>query len=213
MIKIFTPTFADSSNNNAQNLTVKSIVSRLDPGVFDILMLSESDNIDSRLVNRKNFHYIKLGSHNRTLKIIAYLIKYRPHIYFYPTFTHIDQIFLHLKSYLNSNMSIVTHIVHTVDENHESAMTPHSKKLREILAASDFIAGNSNYVSHTVERFMKHKSSTIHNGIECEIFYPDNPRSYQGPKKVLYAGSFQSRKRPDVVIEIANRFPDSDILL
>ena len=44
MIKIFTPSFADENNINAQNLTVKQIVRRLDPDYFQVTMFYK-DNI------------------------------------------------------------------------------------------------------------------------------------------------------------------------
>jgi hypothetical protein len=38
-ITVFTPSFADEDNTNAQNLAVKEIVSRLPPEVFLVTML------------------------------------------------------------------------------------------------------------------------------------------------------------------------------
>src|SRR5258708_22347552 len=40
MITVFTPSFADEANTNAQNLTAKEIVSRLPPDRFRVILLA-----------------------------------------------------------------------------------------------------------------------------------------------------------------------------
>ena len=51
MITVFTPSFADESNTNAQNLTVKEVVTRLDPSRFRVLMLG-AGRTDPRIAAR-----------------------------------------------------------------------------------------------------------------------------------------------------------------
>jgi len=53
LIKIFTPSFADETGTNAQNLTVKEVVSRLDPERFRVTMLYEHV-ADPRIATRPN---------------------------------------------------------------------------------------------------------------------------------------------------------------
>ncbi|HMB83663.1 MAG TPA: hypothetical protein VKI40_06370, partial [Terriglobales bacterium] len=53
MITIFTPSFADEANTNAQNLTAKEIVSRLPPDRFRVLLLGDGAP-DPRILAREN---------------------------------------------------------------------------------------------------------------------------------------------------------------
>ena len=75
MIKIFTPSFADENNINAQNLTVKQIVRRLDPDYFQVTMFYK-DNIVDFIKNRGNTKFIKWFKHGNLIRFffIIYLI-------------------------------------------------------------------------------------------------------------------------------------------
>jgi len=48
MITVFTPSFADEADTNAQNLSSKEIVARLDPKRFAVTMLCEG-KADARI--------------------------------------------------------------------------------------------------------------------------------------------------------------------
>jgi hypothetical protein len=51
MITVFTPSFADEADTNAQNLTVKEVAARLSPEKFRLVMLCENSQ-DPRIANR-----------------------------------------------------------------------------------------------------------------------------------------------------------------
>ena len=71
MIKIFTPSFADYSNINAQNLTVKQIVSRLDPKKFHVT-LYYADKIDFNLQKRPNTVFLKWYKNYNTILFVLH---------------------------------------------------------------------------------------------------------------------------------------------
>ena len=54
MITLFTPSFADEGDTNAQNLSVKEIVARLDPDRIAVTMFHEGDSVDPRIASRRN---------------------------------------------------------------------------------------------------------------------------------------------------------------
>ena len=92
MIKIFTPSFADSNNINAQNLTVKQIVSRLDPKKFHVT-LYYADNIDFNLKSRPNTVFLKWFKHYNTILFFLHHLFHSYDIFFYPRYTHLENIF------------------------------------------------------------------------------------------------------------------------
>jgi hypothetical protein len=63
MITVFTPSFADEANTNAQNLTVKEIVSRLPADQFKVVLLGDGPP-DPRILARPNtevLHWSRSG--------------------------------------------------------------------------------------------------------------------------------------------------------
>src|SRR5262245_35375632 len=91
-IKIFTPSSADEANTNAQNLTVKEIVSRLDPESFHVTMITQS-NPDPRIAQRKNTTLLPYFEHGNTLHLLIRVFTTRPDIYFFPRCGPLDRAF------------------------------------------------------------------------------------------------------------------------
>jgi glycosyltransferase involved in cell wall biosynthesis len=88
-----------------------------------------------------------------------------------------------------------------------------SKMARSIREA-DHVVGNSRYVTQTVEDRFGLAAGTIYDGIRREWFYPPTKARQSGSKlSVLYAGSFQARKRVNVVIREAAKWPSVEFRL
>jgi glycosyltransferase involved in cell wall biosynthesis len=69
-------------------------------------------------------------------------------------------------------------------------------------------------VSQTVEDRFGVAAGTIYDGIKRELFYPSTKPRQSGEKlRVLYAGSFQARKRVNVVIQEAAKWPSVEFRL
>src|SRR5208282_831224 len=81
---------------------------------------------------------------------------------------------------------------------------------------ADCVFGNSRYVAQTVQDRFGVETGTIHSGINRELFYPPTEvcRHEDGSKlTVLYAGTFQARKRVHVVIREAANSPSVEFRL
>ncbi len=96
MITIFTPSFADEADTNAQNLSVKEIVARLDPNEFFVVMLHEGD-VDARIAARPNTRLISWLKHGNTLRVILKILGNVPDLYFFPREGPLDAAFLTLR--------------------------------------------------------------------------------------------------------------------
>jgi glycosyltransferase involved in cell wall biosynthesis len=199
-ITIFTPSFADEGNTNAQNLTVKEIVSRLPPDLFRIIMVC-SHNPDPRIAQRKNTKLFPFHRHGNAAHWLVRSWLYRPNIYFYPRFGPLDRAWLALQGSFPWRTSLVTHVVYSmtnVDENDLAARS---------IRRADAVFANSTYVAETVRQRFGRDVATIYDGVDRRFFFPPPEREPRSPLIVLYAGSFQARKRPEIVIGQAARFP------
>ncbi len=74
MITIFTPSFADESDTNAQNLSVKEIVARLDPDRAAVTMLCERA-VDPRIASRPNTTFLRWREHGNTRRRFWHILK------------------------------------------------------------------------------------------------------------------------------------------
>jgi glycosyltransferase involved in cell wall biosynthesis len=203
-ITIFTPSFADEDDTNAQNLTVKEIVARLPPELFRVIMISEG-NPDPRIAARKNTRLLPYYKHGNTAQLLMRSLAFRPDIYFYPRFGPLDHAVFALRKNLRLRTAVVTHIVMAMNDATGNGLVARSA------LEGDAVFANSTYVAETVRQRFGVKAGTIYNGIDRRFFFPRNravSKETGGPRTVLYAGSFQARKRVELIIQQAARRPD-----
>jgi glycosyltransferase involved in cell wall biosynthesis len=202
-ITIFTPSFADEADTNAQNLTVKEIVARLPPELFRVIMISEGKP-DPRIAARPNTRLLPYYKHGNTAQLLMRSLAFRPDVYFYPKFGPLDQAVFALRKNLRLRTAVVTHIVMAMNDSTGNGLVARSA------LEGDAVFANSTYVADTVRQRFGVKAGTIYNGIDQRFFFPDNqPLSMEpGGRTVLYAGSFQPRKRVELAIQLAARWPD-----
>ena len=208
MITIFTPSFADEANTNAQNLTVREIVARLPSERFRVIMI-RSGTPDPRIAARPNTELLPWHSHGNTVRLLAQWLYNAPHLYFFPREGPLDSWFMTLRRKLQLRTALITYVVATVDKGASSALA------RSIVEA-DAVFGNSVYVTQTVTQRFCMQAGTIHSGIDRAVFFPKDWNSQPRPDTrlvVLYAGSFQARKRVHLVIREAVRWPQVEFRL
>jgi len=200
MITVFTPSFADEANTNAQNLTAKEIVSRLPADRFKVVLLGDGPP-DPRILARENTEILHWSRHGNTPRWLTHVLLSKTDIYFFPREGPLDTLFLLFRRSLQLPIALVTYVVMTLDQGAVGQTL--TRSIRE----ADRVVGNSRYVSQTVEARFGVEAATIHSGIKRELFHPPTePRQPASKLTVLYAGSFQARKRLNVVIrEAANR--------
>jgi glycosyltransferase involved in cell wall biosynthesis len=203
-ITIFTPSFADEDDTNAQDLTVKEIVARLPPEQFRVIMISEGKP-DPRISKRQNTRLLPYYKHGNSAQLLARCLASSPDVYFYPRTGPLDQAFFVLRKKLRLKTALVTHIVMVMNDATGNGLIARS------IVEGDAVLANSAYVAETVRRRFGVRAGTIYNGIDRRVFFPSDQSSstnHAGPLTVLYAGSFQPRKRVELVIQLAARWPE-----
>jgi glycosyltransferase involved in cell wall biosynthesis len=208
LINVFTPSVADETDTNAQNLTVKEVVARLDPELFHVTMLREQSS-DPRIAGRKNTTVLPYYAHGNTPRLTLRLLADRPDIYFFPRYGPLDRAFLSLRKHGLLKTALVTYVVMMM--NKETSSGTITRLIRE----ADAVYGNSTFVSETVrEQFGVCPAGEVYDGVDRRFFFPPSAAKAAGEKTiVLYAGTFQARKRVEVVIEQAQRWPQVEFRL
>jgi glycosyltransferase involved in cell wall biosynthesis len=202
MITIFTPSFADEANTNAQNLTVKEIVSRLPADRFRVVLLGDGAP-DPRIRARDNTEILLWSRHGNSARWLSRVLLSKIDVYFFPREGPLDSLFLFFRRSLSLRVALVTYIVMALDEIDVGPTM--ARAIRE----ADCVFGNSRFVAQTIKDRFGVTTRTIYSGIKRDLFHPPPLAARRSRSKltVLYAGSFQARKRVDAVIREAAKWP------
>jgi len=203
MITIFTPSFADEANTNAQNLSVKEIVARLDPERASVTMLHEG-TVDPRIASRPNTTLLRWHKHGNTFRIVGHLLRRVPDVYFFPREGPLDAAFLSLRRCLWLKTAVVSYVV--TGGLHSQPYPPlRARHIRE----ADGVFTNNIYLAQLLKDKMGvDPTGTIYDGIDRRYFYaPSSRRGLDGPVVVFFAGSLRPYKRVPEVIRQAARWP------
>jgi glycosyltransferase involved in cell wall biosynthesis len=201
MITIFTPSFADEANTNAQNLTAKEIVSRLPADRFRVVLLGKGAP-DPRILARENTEILPWSRHGNTARWLTRVLLSNIDVYFFPREGPLDTTFLFFRRTLGLPIALVTYIVMALDE------IPVGPTMTRSIREADCVIGNSRYVAQTVQDRFGVATGTIYDGVKRDVFYPPiEGRRNESRLTVFYAGSFQKRKRVNVVIHEATKWP------
>ncbi|MGH9643339.1 MAG: glycosyltransferase family 4 protein [Terriglobales bacterium] len=217
MITVFTPSFANDDNTNAQNLTVKEVVTRMDPARFRVVMLGSSAP-DPRIASRPNTQILPWKKRANTPAIVWHLITHIPDVYFFPREGPLDRAFLSLLHHLNLKTALVTYVVSGgLERDHR----PH---LCRAIREGDITAGNSRFMAEMTQKLGGRNVQTIYDGIDQRYYYADSrqadaagpPCDNRGVRlndRVLFAGSFRGYKRADLMIREAVKYPQWEFRL
>jgi glycosyltransferase involved in cell wall biosynthesis len=203
MITIFTPSFADEADTNAQNLSVKEIVARLDPDRATVTMLYEGA-VDPRIASRPNTTLLRWQQHGNTRRTIWQILKRVPDVYFFPREGPLDAAFLRMRRYFRWQTAVVTPVV-----SGGLYSQPYPPARLRNIRESDAVFANNEYLAQLVREKLGVNAGTIHNGIDRRYFFPpESGRAARQPVTVLYAGSMRPYKRVPVVVQQAVRWPE-----
>jgi len=203
MVTIFTPSFADEADTNAQNLSVKEIVARLDPARIAVTMFHEGA-VDQRIATRANTKLLRWRARGNTLRAIWEILTRVPDVYFFPREGPLDAAVLTLRRALRLKTAVVSHVVS--GGLYSNSYPP--ARVRNVREA-DAVFANNSYLSDLVREKLGREAATIHNGIDRRYFFPAADGREPGDHiTVLYAGSFRPYKRVPMVVRDAARHPE-----
>ena len=205
MINLFTPSFADEANTNAQNLSVKEIVARLDPTKVAVTMLHEGA-VDPRIAARPNTRLLRWHKHGNTARILARILSDVPDVYFFPREGPLDAAFLSVRRYLRLKTALVSYVV-SGGLDSQPYLPARERHIRE----ADAVFANNTYLAELLKgedgnRGMQALFTTA--STVAISFPPEVDREPHDSVAVLYAGSLRPLKRVPLVVRQAARWPD-----
>jgi glycosyltransferase involved in cell wall biosynthesis len=201
MINVFTPSFADEENTNAQNLTVKEVVARLSPERFRVVMFYEGKP-DPRIASRPQIRLLKWTKHANTVRMMLHFLLDVPDVYFFPREGPLDAAVLWMRRRLRLKTAVVSYAVTGGLQNGIPR-----RSLARNFEAADVVAANSSFLARVMEHRLGRKIPTIYDGVDRRYFHPTRLPKQDAPVVVLYAGSLRPYKRVDRVVRAAARFP------
>ena len=200
MITVFTPSFADDDNTNAQNLTVKEVVARMDPARFRVVMLGLRAP-DPRIAARPNTQILRWRSRGNTARGLWHLLNHVPDVYFFPREGPLDRAFLSARRRFSLKTALVTYVVSGGLEK------DHRPLLFRAIREGDIVVGNSRYMAGMAQKLGGKNVQIIYDGIDRRYYYADPIAGEHGCNRVLFAGSFRGYKRADLMIAAAASHP------
>jgi len=203
LIKVFTPSFADEADTNAQSLTVKEVVARLDPERFHVTMFCEQAP-DPRIAGRPNTILWQWRKRGNTFRTLLRMVADIPDIYFFPKEGPLDEKFFALRRRLRWHTAVVTYIV----SGGLDRVAPRPGQLRNLQQAN-IVYGNCRYLTQLLRDKLGFQADTIYDGVDRRYYFPPETRDHESRKSltVLFAGSFRPYKRVDLVVRQAARWP------
>ena len=187
MITIFTPSFADEADTNAQNLSVKEIVARLDPTRIAVTMLHEGA-IDPRIRSRPNTRFLRWHRHGNTMRGVLNILSDVPDLYFFPREGPLDAVFLRLRRHLWLKTALISYVVSGgLDAG------PYMQARIDHIRQADSVFANNDYLAQLLREKMGIISSgTIYDGVDRRYYFPPRtPRAARHEVTVLCAGSLR----------------------
>lgn len=115
--------------------------------------------------------------------------------------------------------SIQVHFCGGTVPSHKPEKIRYEYPLKWLIENADHRISVSNYVAEVVEEHLGLESTVIHNGVDTSEFRPENKTSevlekYDLEKPiVLFVGRLIEGKRPDIVIKLAEYFPEVSFVI
>jgi glycosyltransferase involved in cell wall biosynthesis len=204
-IRVFTPSFADESDTNAQNLTVKELVSRWPADLFHVTMICEGAP-DPRIAARHNTCLVKWTARGNALRLLRHCVLPAPDVYFFPRHGPLDRVFFDLRRFRLLPTALVSYVVSMVTDRTAIGLPARA------ICEADAMYANSKFVAETIRRRFGIEAPVIHDGVDSRYFFPA-ARMRRELQVVLYAGSFRPYKRAELVLQQAVRWPKVEFRL
>ncbi|MDD2580811.1 MAG: glycosyltransferase [Desulfuromonadaceae bacterium] len=223
--RVFVAQYADVSNNNPQVLNTRALLSRFKDEDCEWLVpyFGEPDPV---VATNPNVTLIKLWPWRfwKLHKFLLYQLKVDAA--FYPGPYWFDDLALQLRRLTGRKVPVITTLEglggdadrqRTLSEwaGHPvyCQQVPPSlmRRIDRVQREADHVIAISPFLARMGSRLYGDKFSNIQLGIETTTFF--HPASTRNDRfTVIGVGSFQKRKRPEVFLELASRFPLADFV-
>lgn len=224
--KIIVPRFVDDYNYNAQNLNVKEMLSRFDDPCLKWLV-TYMKKADSRVGAYNSVQLVRLWR-GRLWRLRMFLFYLQPSAgLFYPGGVPYAGVALRIRKWLYPSSPVIGTLEGLAGtEERERRLTELSghpvychgvepkilKQIDSLYRQCDHIIAISPFLAKMGRHLYGDKFSVVPLGINGSVFYPSSVPLQNKRVKVVSAGTFQARKRPELFCELARRHPEADFV-
>ncbi|HEX8814011.1 MAG TPA: glycosyltransferase family 4 protein [Terriglobales bacterium] len=173
---------------------------------FHVTMICEGAP-DPRIADRPNTRLVRWTARGNTLRLLRHCVFPPPDVYFFPRYGPLDRAFFDLRRRFHLPSRLVSYVVSMVTDC--TAVGIPARAVRE----ADAVYANSDFVARTVRHRFGIEAPVIHDGVDSRYFFPPAGRADRKTSVVLYAGSFRSYKRVELVVQQAVRWPEVEFRL
>jgi glycosyltransferase involved in cell wall biosynthesis len=212
-IRLLVDSFADADEFNAQMTNAQEIVSRLDPERFHVSMFLCREP-HSSLATRSGTRFIHLRQRGQTFRIFPEFMWGRHDILYYLKASPAAKFYLRLRTTWPRRSVVIGSIESQSDLLQDETVKQEQIRLWErTVLRSDVLFSNSPSVRASLQKHYGLQSEVIPTGVNTKFFTPDWDRTTNSRPRVLFVGSLRRFKGPQLLVEAASRFPQTDFVI
>jgi glycosyltransferase involved in cell wall biosynthesis len=210
-VRLLVDSLADAGLLNAQMVNAREIILRLNPARFHVAMFHAAEP-DPRILYRTNTRLIKLPQRKQTVRILREFLSGKHRIVFYLKSAPASRYYMALRRGWDSRVTIGT-IESQCDLRNEPTISAQAVKLWEkSVLRCDHLFSNSRSVQQSLEKEYRLPSAVVPTGVDTKFFCPSEQPKPLRPR-ILFVGSLRPFKQPNIMLDLARKFPDADVLL
>jgi glycosyltransferase involved in cell wall biosynthesis len=211
-VRLLVDSLADADLLNAQMGNAREIISRLDPERFHVSVFCAGEP-DARIAERANTRLIKLPRHRQTVRILREFVTGGHSVLFYVKASPASRYYMNLRRGWDTRVTVGT-VESQCDLRQEPTVSPETIELWEkTVLRCDHLFSNSRSVQQSLESEYRLRSEIVPTGVDTKFFCPaPGPQPNTRPV-VLFVGSLRPFKQPNVILDLAAKFPQADFLL
>ena len=209
-INILVDSFADAGLPNAQMGNAREIISRLDPGIFQVTTFVVGEP-DPRIAARRNTRLIKLPERRQSFRIFSEFLFGSHELLFYMKPSPASRCYSTLRNRWRDQRLTVGTVESQCDFTHDAETPREAIRLWErTILGCDYLYSNSRYVQYSLKQEYGRNSDVIPTGADTAYFTPASDRAPHPRTRVLFVGSLSGRKHPELMLAAAAQFPEAE---
>ena len=223
--QIFVPRLVDATNNNAQNLNAKALLSRFTDPRADWTAL-HYDAPDQQLAKSRRVHLQKLWRRHLWMPHLVLLYQQAASAIFYPGPSPYDRLGLEFRSVSARGVPLIATLEGLLgDAEREAQLSKRAghkvfcqrvsaeicQRVDRTLRAADHVIAISPFLAQLGRRLYGDKFSVLPLGLDLSMFHSHARVALERPR-VVSAGTVKWTKRPEIFVEAAAQNPSADFV-
>ena len=210
-VRILALTYAEDSQQNAQQLNVREMAKRLDPERFELTLLFEGEGTAS-VGDLPHVRLLRIGRRFRSARILRALFGRRFDILFHPHAGWPEAVYARFPRWFPGRGARILVPVEG-DQAQLDEVEPWLRgRLERLYRRADALLPITEHVAESLRRRVGRDGEVIPVGVDVESFRPRTGPRRPGPLRVLSVGKLKAWKRPELTRHAAEHLPALEFL-